>query len=192
MCVVFSGQYALKYGRSLIFSKQEAVDCAWSFGVDGCGGGNDFLIYEWAMANGGIATRDQYGPYLSQNGWCKANSAGVTARLKGWVAVQNFSAPALMDAVANIGPISISIDAAVPSFFFYSSGIIDDPACSANPNDQDHSIVAIGYGTDANGESYWQVRNHWSTYWGDNGLAKITMTGNDCGVTDAPTYPILV
>lgn len=39
-----SGQYFLKYGSMVIFSKQEVVDCSWNFGVDGCGGGEDFLV----------------------------------------------------------------------------------------------------------------------------------------------------
>lgn len=108
-----SGQYFLKYGSMVIFSKQEVVDCSWNFGVDGCGGGEDFLAYSWMMNNGGLASKDQYGPYLSQNGYCKANSAGRTAVLKGYVNVTSGSETALMTALATMGPVSISVDAAV-------------------------------------------------------------------------------
>lgn len=133
--------------------------------MDGCGGGEDFLAYSWMMANGGLASKDQYGPYLSQNGYCKANTAGVTARLSGYVNVTSGSEAALMDALANVGPISISVDADVDTFTFYSSGVLDDPACLGDPADQDHTIVAIGYGTDATtGETYWIARNSWSTW----------------------------
>lgn len=60
-------------------------------------------------------------PYLSQNGYCKANSAGRTAVLKGYVNVTSGSETALMTALANMGPVSISVDAAVGAYLFPSS-----------------------------------------------------------------------
>lgn len=66
MTAAISGAYFLKYNEMHIFSKQELVDCSWNYGNFGCGGGEDFLGYQWIMANGGLATRDNYGPYLMQ------------------------------------------------------------------------------------------------------------------------------
>jgi len=180
------------------FSKQELIDCSWPFGNFGCGGGEDFLGYQWIMQNGGIATRDSYGAYKMQNGLCISNSTAVTAVLTGYVNVTSGSETALMSALATIGPISVSIDAAVDSFDFYSSGVYDDPACSSDPADQDHTVTAIGYGTDAaTGETYWTIMNSWSTLWGGTaggptgGFVMVARQNNICGVTDSATYTLL-
>jgi hypothetical protein len=50
------------------------------------------------------------------------------------------SQSALMDALANVGPISVAIDAALKSFSFYSSGVFYDPACASDPDDLDHAV----------------------------------------------------
>jgi uncharacterized membrane protein YwzB len=101
-----AGSYFLKYGTLSIFSKQELVDCSWPMGNAGCNGGDDFLAYIWIMQNGGLATREQYGPYLMQNGWCGANHTGVTAKIASYVNVTSGSETALMTALVNIGPVS--------------------------------------------------------------------------------------
>jgi C1A family cysteine protease len=57
-----------------------------------------------------------------------------------------------------------------------------DPACGSGINDLDHSVLAVGYGTDATGGDYWIVKNSWSTYWGVDGYIKMSRTNNNCGV----------
>ena len=55
----------------------------------------------------------------------------------------------------SVGPVSISIDASHPGLSFYTGGVYYDPACKSDLNDLDHSVLAVGYGTDADGGDYW-------------------------------------
>ena len=69
----------------------------------------------------------------------------------------------LMEALATVGPISISVDASVGDFYYYGGGLFDNKACTSY--DLDHTVLAVGYGTDpATKKDYWIVKNSWSSY----------------------------
>ena len=73
---------------------------SWGFGNNGCDGGEDFRAYQvaflsfitpaeshvdcsqWMLAHGGIPTEDSYGPYLGQDGYCRADKATVGLKIK--------------------------------------------------------------------------------------------------------------
>ena len=186
------GQVFLKHGKLTPLSQQALVDCSWYFGNNGCDGGEDFLGYEWIMGNGGLPTVKSYGSYLAQNGKCHSNVPGVEqgVQVRSYKNVTEGSEEALMDALANVGPMSVSIDASLDSFSFYRSGIYDDPNCKSGLDDLDHTVTAGGYGTEG-GVDYWLVKNSWSTHWGDEGYVKIARKGNVCGVATDATYPII-
>lgn len=74
-----------------------------------------------------------------------------------------------MNALANYGPVAISVDAS--GWSSYDSGIFD--GCSYNSNiDLDHAVVAVGYGSDSTGD-YWIVRNSWSASYGEDGYIRV-------------------
>lgn len=52
----------------------------------------------------------------------------------------------LQKASATVGPISVGIDAHLPTFHFYKSGVYHDPKCSSVH--LDHGVLVVGYGTE--------------------------------------------
>jgi len=182
--------YFLKYGKLKVFAEQQLMDCSWGEGNNACDGGEDFRAYNYIMKNGGISFKENYGPYLMADGYCHAAGLQPDASINHYVNVTEFDTQALMDAIASQGPMSVSIDASQPGLSFYVSGVYNDPACKNGVADLDHSVSAVGYGTDPDGGDYWIVKNNWSNYWGDEGYIKIARS-HDCGVATTPTYVVL-
>merc|ERR1739848_721621 len=89
--------------------------------------------------------------------------AGVT----NFVKLPSNDADALMQAVATVGPISISVDA---SWGAYEKGVYS--GCTAEKTTIDHAVQLVGYGTES-GQDYWLVRNSWGTTWGEGGYIKL-------------------
>jgi len=140
--------------------------------------------------HGHIPTEHSY-PYLMVNGLCHVErSDNSLITITGYVNVTSGDISDLQDALYSRGPISVSIDASPPSFSFYSSGVYYEEECKNGVNDLDHTVLAVGYGTE-NGEDYWIVKNSWSTHWGDNGYIKMSRKNNNCGVATTPTYVLL-
>merc|ERR1712137_344806 len=86
------------------------------------------------------------------------------------------------------GPVSVSIDAGPDDFYYYASGLYDNPACTTT--ELDHSVLAVGYGTEPDGNKYWIVKNSWSTYWGEAGYVRLAQKGNICGVATTPNFVV--
>lgn len=189
------------------------LECRWDYGNNACDGGLDYQAYEWIMANGGLETTTTYGAYRNAPDYCHFNANNAIGRMTGFVNVT--SVEALNDALATIGPLSVSIDATLPSFYFYGGGYYDDVDCKSDLDSLDHSVLAVGV-TTHNGQKYtlvrpWltsgrlicrltllvsfqlhmQVKNSWSTHWGEDGYVKISQKNNLCGVATAATYPVL-
>lgn len=194
---MLEGQRYLKYGILEVLSKQEVMDCSWNYGNFACDGGEDFQAYEWIMANGGLSTKEDYGKYLQADGFCKVNSTEgrknipVAIQIQSYTNITSGSTAALLDALANVGPISVSVDASLPDFDFYSSGTYDNPACSNSIADLDHTIMATGWGVDASGKQFVSIRNNWSIHWGNQGYINLAVDGNICGFATAATYAAL-
>ncbi|GMF43114.1 unnamed protein product [Phytophthora fragariaefolia] len=127
----------------------------WDYGNNACDGGLDYQAYEWIMANGGLETTATYGAYRNAPDYCHFNADKAIGRMTGFVNVT--SVEALNDALATIGPLSVSIDATLPSFYFYGGGYYDDVDCKSDLDSLDHSVLAVGV-TTHNGQKYTLVR----------------------------------
>ena len=123
----------------------------WDYGNNACDGGLDYQAYEWIMANGGLETTATYGSYRNAPDYCHFNASNAIGRMKGFVNVT--SVEALNDALATIGPLSVSIDAALPSFYFYGGGFYDNTECKSDVDSLDHSVLAVGV-TTHNGQKF--------------------------------------
>lgn len=127
---------------------------------------------------------------LSQDGMCHADQAGCGVSISNFTLLPSGNEEALIDAIANVGPISVAIDASLETFGFYANGVYYDDNCKNDTDSLDHAVLAVGYGT-LNGEDYWLVKNSWSTNWGNQGYILMSRKNNNCGVATAPSYAIV-
>merc|ERR1719231_961455 len=85
-------------------------------------------------------------------------------------------------------PVSICVNAG--AWNDYTGGIMNSAQCgSMAADEQDHCVMATGFNTDSNGNSYWIVRNSWASTWGEKGYIYLDMSTNTCGLADDATIP---
>ncbi|XP_059805218.1 cathepsin L.1 isoform X2 [Hypanus sabinus] len=180
------GQHYRKTGQLISLSEQQLVDCSSEYGNYGCNGGLMNNAFRYIIDNGGINTEWSY-PYEAEDGPCRYNPRYVGATCNGFVQIKKGSERSLKYAVAMNGPVSVAIDASLPSFMLYSSGIYDEQMCSSYF--LDHGVLAVGYGT-LEGTDYWLVKNSWGTTWGDGGYIYMSRNKhNQCGIATDASYP---
>jgi C1A family cysteine protease len=174
------GQWEIATGSLQSLSEQQLVDC--SKQNSGCNGGlMDSAFTFWENAN--IATESSY-PYKAKDGSCKS-SFSVAIPKGGVTGYKDVSGESnLLDAVTNVGPVSVAIEADQSSFQMYSSGVLTGN-CGTN---LDHGVLAVGFGTES-GTDYWKVKNSWGTSWGMKGYVLIERGSNKCGIASQPSYP---
>ena len=148
-------------------------------GTGGCEGSTQWLGFNYTIGNG-ITDESDY-PYTARTGTCEESKIVKKAGIKGCVRLPANNYSTLMNAVATIGPISIS--AAAEPWQMYESGIFNGN-CGT---DVDHAIQAVGYGAQG-AKTYWLVRNSWGASWGEKGYIRITRTGlkTKCAVDKTP------
>merc|ERR1711916_287719 len=149
----------------------------------GCNGGSMELAFNYAGTTN-VATESSY-PYKGVDGTCKSSYTAAIPQ-GGVTGFKDISSESdLLDAVGNVGPVSVAIEADQLSFQLYSSGVLTG-SCGTN---LDHGVLAVGYGT-SGGTDYWKVKNSWGASWGDNGYVLIERGVNKCGIADGPpSYP---
>jgi cathepsin L len=176
---------AMNTGKLLELSPQQIVSCAKNTakcgGTGGCQGSTQWLGFNYTLG-AGITDEKDY-PYNARTGTCAPRKIKKVGGIKGCVRLPANNYTLLMNAVANIGPISIS--AAAEPWQMYESGVYNGN-CGT---DVDHAIQAVGYGTDG-GKNYWLVRNSWGGSWGEKGYIRIGRTSSDtpkCATDKTPS-----
>jgi cathepsin L len=182
---------AIASGQLFDLSPQQIAACSPNpdkcGGTGNCQGATAEIAFDYMASSAGILEEFQYGysEYFGKESACDINPSGVPkAQITGYKQLTENNYEELMNAVAQKGPIAISVDASTWSA--YSSGIFD--GCNQKNPDIDHAVVLMGYGTD-NGKDYWLVRNSWSASWGENGYIRIARTASEetrCGSDTTP------
>jgi cathepsin L len=181
------GAHAIATGSLVSLSEQNLVDCSTAQGNMGCNGGLMDYAFQYVIQNNGIDTEASY-PYTATGpNQCQFNPANVGATIRNYQDIPSGSESSLQEKVANVGPISVAIDASHQSFQFYSGGVYYEPNCS--PTQLDHGVLAVGYGT-YQGSAYWLVKNSWGAGWGLSGYIMMSRNkNNNCGIATASSFP---
>ncbi|ESO93538.1 hypothetical protein LOTGIDRAFT_189728 [Lottia gigantea] len=182
------GQHFKRTGKLVSLSEQNLCDCSRKEGNMGCEGGLMDQAFIYVKKNRGIDTEASY-PYKAIDEKCHFKRKDVGANLTSHVDVKRESEEDLKKAVAEVGPISVAIDASHNSFQLYASGVYDEPACSKIR--LDHGVLAVGYGVHES-KDYWLVKNSWGTTWGMQGYIMMSRNKkNQCGIATQASYPVV-
>jgi len=187
------GQLKKVSGNLVSLSEQDLVDCVKHVSLNnteccmGCNGGLMPYAFQYMIdsQNGGGNTEASYS-YTGKDGTCKYRTKDKWSGAKVDSFTQVYGEDDLADAVANVGPISVAVDANI-AWQLYGGGVTNAVGCSNSPNKLDHGVAVVGYGTD--GSDYWIVRNSWGATWGEKGYMRLKRGSNRCGIADAPCYP---
>lgn len=182
------GIHAITTGKLTSFSEQELVDCAGSYGNQGCNGGLMDDGFKYIKSKGDVLESNY--PYTAKTGKCKASETKNPAvKVTGYKDVKANSESQLMAAVQK-QPVSVAIEADQSGFQFYKSGVFSG-TCGTR---LDHGVLVVGYGTDGS-KDYWKVKNSWGTSWGQSGyilLARnVDSSKGQCGIAMQPSYPTM-
>ena len=135
------GQYAIKHGNLLSLSEQELVDCD-KFD-DGCGGGLPDTAYKAIEELGGLELESDY-PYDAQDEKCHFSRDKVKVRVVSGVNITSNETQMAQWLVAN-GPMSVGINANAMQFYF--GGVSHPYHFLCSPDNLDHGVLIVGYGT---------------------------------------------
>lgn len=189
-CWAFSSAAALEAlnfrtnGVLQSLSEQQIVDCSKESGNNGCNKGYTALAFVYTKKNG-ILAEDAY-PYQGKDGTCRESTGSkVNTKVK-----EISSEEDLYEAVGNIGPVSVGLDAHDEKFQFYHEGVYFNKTC--DPDDINHAVLAVGYGVDEKTKlDYWLIKNSYGTTWGEQGYLRLARNkDNHCGVASAAYYPV--
>jgi len=181
-------------------------------GSGGCDGSTVELAMNYVAAQG-LATEEQT-PYLGQDQKCSKSPTsllsdidhghqtledmiavgfhavntqsdlGAALGLHGWERLAENKYEPLMRAVAETGPVAVSV--AAGEWSMYSSGVFDGCGKDAVI---DHAVTLLGYGVDKDSkEKYWTIKNSWGLNWGENGNIRLLREEGDvhCGTDNQP------
>jgi len=188
-------------------SAQQLVDCASytpqstdpnvidlnPYDNHGCNGGFQSNTLRYTALNEGIMNWDDY-PYVSgqtkTNGVCQYDASQANVANTDCGSPTPNDETQLVEAVAQVGVLTIAIDAGGLGFQLYSGGVYSSTTCSSTR--LNHAVTLVGYGRYLDGQNYWEVKNSWGTGWGMGGYILMARDqGNMCGVATDTQYAIL-
>jgi C1A family cysteine protease len=108
----------------------------------------------------------------------------VVANISSWAILPPKDELSMRAAIFQVGPVAISINAALSSFQLYSEGIYNDQECSSKT--VNHAMVVVGYTPE-----YWIIKNWWGPNWGENGYMRIKRGSNLCGIANYAAYSVI-
>ncbi len=168
------GDSSIRSGTLRSLSEQELLDCTGA--GSGCGGGSPIGAMRTLIAEGGL-TRESTYPYTATVGMCRTATPAATIPGAGRVPTGD---EVSLKAYVSQGPVLALIDASLPSFDGYTTGVYSDAAC--RPDNPTRAVLIVGYGTTGT-EDYWIVKNSYGASWGAAGYILMSRNNNNnCGI----------
>ena len=130
--------------------------------------GNDFGNSTITPNGTGIDTEESYS-YVGEEGVCDFYDGTVGGRASKLVQIPSKNVELLNNAVLNVGPISVAINAMTREFMSYKSGIYELNYNDCDPVGLDHAVTIVGLGVNEKGKKYYIVKNSWGPDWGMDG-----------------------
>lgn len=196
---VLESHIAIETGVLFTLSAQQLVSCAPNKqhcgGQGGCTGSTGELAFlyasqagllqEWQLGyesyegdqmNCTLETEKDGGAFL--RGTPMGRVKDVVATTVGYAKLPPNNYRTLMNAVAKMGPLVVSVSTA--GWALYEGGVFENVDDSPSAFDINHAVVLVGYGTDeTTGEDYWLIRNSWRPTWGEGGYIRLKRVDPD-------------
>jgi len=170
-------------------SEQQLVDCSQNFNNHGCNGGLPSQAFEYIAAAPGIMTEADY-PYTAKDGKCVFDAQKAVVNVVSSVNLTALDENEMQMAMLGYQPVSIAFEV-VNDFMHYKNGTYSSTTCKNGPEDVNHAVLAVGYGTDHDGKEFWTVKNSWSTDWGNHGYFDIERGVNMCGLAQCTSFALI-
>jgi len=141
--------------------RKHGIVTEWSFGYQSFNGTNHVCsLAEESKETGSSAASPLRRRLNDGNGNKTGLYEGAVARISGYVTLESNNYEQLMNAVAKLGPLVVSV--ACSSWHLYRGGVLSVPMNSTIATNLNHAVTLEGYGTDQEtGEDFWLVRNSW-------------------------------
>ncbi|CAH3846944.1 ervatamin-B-like [Pieris brassicae] len=172
-CFAFSavgnieGQYAKAHSTTAIsLSDQQAFDC--SSAQDCKTGGFPHQVFQALAEQGGSMTEADY-PYENTKGQCRTDKSKIAVTVTGGSELGVNDEDSLKDALANYGPLSITICANAEFTNQKGNGVFIPTLPCPYSN---HAVLLVGYGNDGVSD-FWIIKNSWGTTWADQGYIRL-------------------
>jgi len=182
--IAMKQQHSKQVPKNVSF--KQLVDCTPNpehcGGDGGCEGATSELAFDYASKHG-LHDAEHYHGNINRDEHCTASSKKSLPYLKlgSYVRLETNKLKPLMEALANVGPVSVSVDAS--DWNMYGGGIFNDCKRDSVVN---HAVLALGYGHDPkSGLKYWLIRNSWGTDWGEDGFVRLQRHDADDADWDA-------
>lgn len=136
--------------------------------------------YDYLKYSQGLNPASSYLFTASLGLTCKFNSSNALGKVNDYVQVTSGNETLLKNALFEVGPLAVAVDASLVSFQNYKTGIYDDLRCTSMPNHAGNVkiflnfndnlskcflVLLVGFGTDPVNGKYWLIKNSWGTTW---------------------------
>lgn len=181
---MLEAQIFKKTGKLIKLSEQQLLECTKSnqWQGNGCKGGVTRGVLKYIQVNG-VTTSDKYIRAYTANDSlpCNYKASSAAVKIEAYYWPQGINENYIKNLLSSFGPLIVTLDASLPTFLHYKSGVYKDPECSSSK--VNHAMLLCGYDRDPIFGDYWLIKNSYGPNWGEAGYFRLERGKNRCGMT---------